>query len=230
MRTQTLAIVNSFAYVDFADAAGLEKGLALSEQPLLDRNVLIKRAVDFNTTGKLPRSTKTATYSHYDVNDALGLPHVKKTDGGGSASNNAATSTKVFVGNLPFTATRQEVKELFAPLGRVITVRLAQFQDEPKALSTKDPNAATDKSEPRCKGYAHVIFAESSAALDAVAQSKQKTGPGFMLGGKRLRVELGKTPDVAPAVKRKREERVVVEGEVRGVPRGANTKIVFGEE
>lgn len=74
--------------------------------------------------------------------------------------------SKVFVGNLSFDTTKEELEALFAPVGEIAEVFVP-----------------TDRSTGRPRGFAFVTFASS----DSVAQAIQKLD-GASLGGRNLRV------------------------------------------
>jgi RNA recognition motif-containing protein len=70
---------------------------------------------------------------------------------------------KLYVGNLPFTATEDEVRELFAKHGNVSSV-----------------NLITDRETGRPRGFGFVEMDDPSAAMDALN--------GYEFGGRALRV------------------------------------------
>ncbi len=72
---------------------------------------------------------------------------------------------KIYVGNLPFSATEDEVEELFAPFGEVISVKLI-----------------TDRDTGRARGFGFVEV-EDAALEEAVAQLD-----GSDMGGRQLKV------------------------------------------
>jgi len=119
-----------FAYVDFVGPAELELALALSEKLMVGRRVLIKHAKSFE-----------------------GRPEPSK-DGGekkSGAINGKEPSKRIFVGNLGFDITREDLEEHFGQAGQIEDVHMATFQDTGK-----------------CKGFAWVRFIELEAAEAAV--------------------------------------------------------------
>lgn len=110
-----------FAYVDFSSKDVLQKALALSEKLLVGRKVLIKDAKSFE--GRPEKAKEPAT--------TTAKPATKK----------------VFVGNLGFDVTKEELKEHFAPAGEVEDIFMATFEDSGK-----------------CKGFGWVRFATVEAA------------------------------------------------------------------
>jgi cold-inducible RNA-binding protein len=75
-------------------------------------------------------------------------------------------SSKVFVGNLEFSTTRQQIEELFAEAGSILDVFLP-----------------TDRASGRPRGFAFVEF-----ATDAEAEAAIQRFDGYELGGRNLRV------------------------------------------
>ena len=76
---------------------------------------------------------------------------------------------KLFVGNLPYSATEEELRELFAQYGEVQSVKLI-----------------TDRETGRPRGFAFIEMedAEAQAAIDALN--------GTELGGRNLRVDVAR--------------------------------------
>ena len=119
-----------FAYIDLATPEILEKSLLLSEKFLFGRNVLIKNAKSFEGRPSKPNEAQA----------------------GSTKTNDAKEPTKrIFVGNLGFDVTREEIAEHFGQAGEVEDVFLASFEDSGK-----------------CKGFGWVRFAEVEAAAAAV--------------------------------------------------------------
>lgn len=75
--------------------------------------------------------------------------------------------TKLFVGNLSFETTADELRELFAPAGEVVNVSLP-----------------TDRDTGRPRGFAFVEFASDEAAAAAIAKFDRQE-----LNGRALRVD-----------------------------------------
>lgn len=124
-----------FAYIDFTTQEILDAALALSEKLLVGRRVLIKNAKSFE-----------------------GRPEKRKVDPAaeGAAADGAApvrkeATKRVFVGNLSFDVTQEELFEHFKQAGEVEDVHMATFEDSGK-----------------CKGFAWVRFAEVESAEAAV--------------------------------------------------------------
>ncbi|KAG0033315.1 hypothetical protein BGZ81_008785 [Podila clonocystis] len=99
-----------FAYVDFASAEAQTKAIALSEQELDGRKVLIKSSKSYE--GR-PMVTKTSVHEK-------------------SLKQKHAVSPTLFIGNLSFQTTRESLQQLFADVGEIRKVRLATFEDSGK--------------------------------------------------------------------------------------------------
>lgn len=119
-----------FAYIDFTTEEMLEKAIALSEKLLVGRRVLIKNAKSFE--GRPEKSAEQ-----------------KKETGSGVGKKEPAR--RIFVGNLSFDITVEDLTEHFAQAGAVEDVHMATFEDSGK-----------------CKGFAWVRFVELASAEAAV--------------------------------------------------------------
>jgi RNA recognition motif-containing protein len=120
-----------FAYVDFTTPAVYNIALALSEKLVNGRACLIKSASSFEGRPKVSNEAKAA-------------------DAAAKAAGKEPTK-RVFVGNLGFEATREEINEHFSQAGQVDDVFLATFEDSGK-----------------CKGFGWVTFADVESASQAV--------------------------------------------------------------
>ena len=117
-----------FAYVDFSTDQALTKALALSEKLLTGRRVLIKDSKSFE-----------------------GRPERTKEQESAIVSSGKPPSRRIFVGNLAFETTKQDLEEHFLRCGEMLDVHIATFEDTGK-----------------CKGYAWVEFAELESGEAAV--------------------------------------------------------------
>ncbi|KAK2850640.1 hypothetical protein FQN49_005463 [Arthroderma sp. PD_2] len=118
-----------FAYVDFTSKKVVELALALSEELVSGRRVLIKDATNFE-----------------------GRPEKKpEQDGEGSKTVGNPPSKKIFVGNLAFDTTKEDLEEHYSPCGAITHVHVATFEDSGK-----------------CKGYAWVEFESTESSEAAV--------------------------------------------------------------
>lgn len=100
-----------FAYVDFSTKKAMDEAIALSEQLILGRRVLIKGSRNFE-----------------------GRPDEHQQSGSSKGANKSThpPSNRIFVGNLGFDATKEAVEEHFSPCGTVTNVHLATFEDSGK--------------------------------------------------------------------------------------------------
>ena len=119
-----------FAYIDFSSESAQAQALALSEKLLRGRPVLIKDAKNFK--GR-PKKTK----------EGAANPTVP--------NSNNPPNRRVFVGNLAFDATKEDLENHFVCCGEIQNVHLATFEDSGK-----------------CKAYAWVDFAELDGSQAAV--------------------------------------------------------------
>ncbi|KAI9596360.1 hypothetical protein BDF19DRAFT_438858 [Syncephalis fuscata] len=132
-----------FAYVDFETEKEVEVAIAQSEMMLDGRKVLIKNANDF-MDGARPRGNQRQRQAN-------------------------PPAVTLFVGNLPFDATKIDMQKLFSPFGKLRKVRLMTFEDTGK-----------------CKGFAYIDYMELESAKAAVESPKS-----HYLQGRLLRVEYG---------------------------------------
>ena len=118
-----------FAYIDLSSNDALKEVLALSEKLMDGRRVLIKDSKSFE--GRPPIEQKDAS----GTDPVSGKPPNKR----------------VFVGNLGFDITKEDVEEHLAQCGDLNELHIATFEDSGK-----------------CKGYAWVEFTELESAKRAV--------------------------------------------------------------
>jgi len=131
-----------FAYVDLSSSEALKEALGLSEKLLTGRRVLIKDSKSFEGRPEKPKDGVTEESPS----------KLKKMP-----------SKRIFVGNLAFDTTKEDLQEHFAPCGEVIDVHVATFEDSGK-----------------CKGYAWVEFetVDSGAAAMRGWVKLSTTGEG----------------------------------------------------
>jgi RNA recognition motif-containing protein len=125
-----------FAYVDFDSPEGLEEALKLSETAMdsTHRKVLIKNANSFaGRPDPKPAGEADARKSETKVN------------------NQKPLSKRIFVGNLSFDTTKEDLEVHFGQCGGVLDVHVATFEDSGK-----------------CKGFAWVTFENEEASTSAV--------------------------------------------------------------
>ncbi|KAK3359084.1 RNA-binding protein rnp24-like protein [Lasiosphaeria hispida] len=141
-----------FAYVDFSTLAANVAAIALSETVLHSRKLLIKDSKNFE-----------------------GRPKKEEADAAAAAAAEEEANkpkknpiTKVFVGNLAFQVTEDDLHAHFEKCGKIRWIKVATFEDTGK-----------------CKGYGWVNFEEPDAAAWAVkgfvkVQEKIETLEDFM--------------------------------------------------
>lgn len=129
-----------FAYVDFADLGAKVAAIALSETDLTGRKLLIKDAKSFE--GR-PAKEKEP--------EAVAGNSEGKSDGKTDQRQDPNASRKVFVGNLSFKVTEDDLIRNFEKCGEIEWAKLATFEDSGK-----------------CKGFGWVKFKEPEAAAWAV--------------------------------------------------------------
>jgi RNA recognition motif-containing protein len=119
-----------FAYVDFVDLSSKVAAVALSEAELGGRKLLIKDSTSFEGRPKKEPEPETTAAEDAEKKDA---------------------SRKIFVGNMGFKTTEDDLRRNFEKCGEIEWVKLATFEDSGK-----------------CKGYGWVRFKEPEGAAWAV--------------------------------------------------------------
>lgn len=132
-----------FAYVDFATPLAQYAAIGLTETQLDGRALLIKDARNFEGRPEKPRAA--------DGETLYGSAGTKDAKGAKGAAGEKAPSRKVFVGNLAFETTREDLESHFGQCGEVVDVHMATFEDSGKS-----------------KGFAWVTFGDVEAATAAV--------------------------------------------------------------
>ena len=129
----TMTNNKGFAYIDFKDECTLEAVLLLNESLMGGRKLLIKKAKDFEG-----RPEKADAQTNETGKDSLKKSgHLK--------------SKRVFVGNLGFDVTKDDLFTHFEACGEITDLHIATFEDTGK-----------------CKGYAWITFSCHEAAESAV--------------------------------------------------------------
>ncbi|KAF2114633.1 hypothetical protein BDV96DRAFT_494457 [Lophiotrema nucula] len=126
-RWTTKPLNRGFAYVDFDTQLAMYSAIALTETKMDGRPLLIKNAKNFEGRPEKPKEEETA--------DKNGKPPNKR----------------VFVGNLGFDVTKEDLTAHFGQCGELADIHMATFEDSGK-----------------CKGYAWVTFEDIEAAKSAV--------------------------------------------------------------
>ncbi|KAI1658051.1 RNA-binding domain-containing protein [Daldinia decipiens] len=128
-----------FAYVDFNVESASVAAMALTETELSGRKVLIKNSNSYE--GRPNKETENGTAA------ATGAT----TNGNQTTAEKTPTSRKIYVGNLSFQTTDDDLRSHFDKCGDIEWVKVATFEDSGK-----------------CKGFGWVKFKEPAAAGWAV--------------------------------------------------------------
>ncbi|KAI5462443.1 hypothetical protein BGZ63DRAFT_423698 [Mariannaea sp. PMI_226] len=124
-----------FAYVDFTDIGPKVAAIALSETELTGRKLLIKDAKSFEGRPKKEPEPVEAGAEHKDRKEQV----------------DPNASRKIFVGNMSFKTTEEDLHRQFEKCGEIEWIKVATFEDTGK-----------------CKGYGWVKFKDPEAAAWAV--------------------------------------------------------------
>ncbi|CAH2354245.1 nucleolar protein 13 [[Candida] railenensis] len=139
--------IKGFAYLDFPSAKHVKSAISLSEQILNGRKLLIKDSTSFE--GRPEKDASTAA-------------------GGVSLSKNPP-SRILFVGNLSFDTSEDNLEEHFRFCGDIVRIRMATFEDSGK-----------------CKGFAFIDFKDETGPTTAL-----KSKMARKLINRPLRLEYG---------------------------------------
>lgn len=132
-----------FAYVDFSEIGPKVAAIALSETDLGGRKLLIKDSTSFEGRPKKepePEPVEAGATGDKTGGTAKGAPQVDPN-----------ASRKIFVGNMSFKTTEEDVRRNFERCGEIEWVKVATFEDTGK-----------------CKGFGWVKFKEAEGAAWAV--------------------------------------------------------------
>ncbi|KAF2745270.1 hypothetical protein M011DRAFT_406845 [Sporormia fimetaria CBS 119925] len=129
----TKPLNRGFAYVDFSDQLSMFAAIALTETKLDGRPLLIKNAKSFEGRPEKPKSEAVST------------------EGGKKGATGHPPNKRVFVGNLAFDVTKEDLSEHYGQCGEIADLHMATFEDSGK-----------------CKGYAWVTFEDVESATSAV--------------------------------------------------------------
>lgn len=135
-----------FAYVDFASFDANVAAIALSENELNGRKLLIKDSKSFEGRPKKEEPEPVAADGDVSRKGANGAASETKKPARGTTG-----STKIFVGNLSFNTTEDDLYAHFEKCGKIRWIKVATFEDSGK-----------------CKGYGWVNFEQPDAAAWAV--------------------------------------------------------------
>lgn len=129
-----------FAYVDFATFDANVAAIALSETEWYRRKLLIKDSKSFE--GRPKKEEPAAVAADGTTSKGAGSADAKAAPG---------ASTKIFVGNMSFNTTEDDLYAHFEKCGKIRWIKVATFEDSGK-----------------CKGYGWVNFEDAEAAAWAV--------------------------------------------------------------
>ncbi|KAI1205154.1 RNA-binding domain-containing protein [Annulohypoxylon truncatum] len=127
-----------FAYVDFDAESASVAALALTETEINGRKLLIKDSKSYEGRPKKEASGENG--------DASSTPN-----GATKIEKNNPTSRKIYVGNLSFQTTEDDLRAHFDKCGEIEWIKVATFEDSGK-----------------CKGFGWVKFKEAESASWAV--------------------------------------------------------------
>ncbi len=136
VKGRTKAQNKGFAYVDVDSEASKAAVIGISETLMGGRRLLIKDAASFK--GRPDPSTSTSS-------TAGGLKQAS------SQKQQHPPGRRVFVGNLAFEVTQDDLSTLFSRCGSMVETHMATFEDSGK-----------------CKGYAWITFEDVEQATHAV--------------------------------------------------------------
>ncbi|KAF1919024.1 hypothetical protein BDU57DRAFT_554393 [Ampelomyces quisqualis] len=139
----TKPLNKGFAYVDFATELAMYSAIALTETKMDGRALLIKNAKSFEG-----RPDKPKTEEEQDTGRG----------GKGAAKQTHPPNKRVFVGNLAFDVTKEDLQAHYSQCGPIDLLHVAAFEDSGK-----------------CKGYAWVTFSDVESATSAVKGFVLKT-------------------------------------------------------
>ncbi|KAL5113918.1 Nucleolar protein 13 [Pleosporales sp. CAS-2024a] len=132
----TKPLNKGFAYVDFSTELAMYSAMALTETKMDGRALLIKNAKSFEgRPDKLKEEQEQESGRR----------------GKGGVKTAHAPNKRVFVGNLSFDVTKEDVEAHYSQCGAIENVHMATFEDSGK-----------------CKGYAWVTFGHVESATCAV--------------------------------------------------------------
>jgi RNA recognition motif-containing protein len=132
----TKPLNKGFAYVDFSTELAMYSAIALTETKMDGRALLIKNAKSFEG-----RPDKPKTEEEQDTGRGKGAV----------ARQTHPPNKRVFVGNLSFDITKEDLEAHYSQCGPIEHLQVATFEDSGK-----------------CKGYAWVTFGDVEAATSAV--------------------------------------------------------------
>lgn len=143
----TKPLNRGFAYVDLSTELAMYTAIALTETKMDGRALLIKNAKSFDGRPEKPKAEQ----------DEPGTTRYGK-NATAAKSGGHPPNKRVFVGNLSFDVTKEDLTAHYSQCGTLENVHMATFEDSGK-----------------CKGYAWVTFGSVEAATCAVQGFIMKT-------------------------------------------------------
>ncbi|KAJ7126460.1 hypothetical protein C8R43DRAFT_708068 [Mycena crocata] len=200
-----------YAYVDFTTPEGKTAAIALSEQNLFGRRLLIKDGGDFTGRPAVPGADATAA-----ANGSEAPKTHSKTAQKILRAQKQPPAPTLFLGNLGFETTDASIRELFdahRPVQKKPAPKPEDDTEEGEDAKPKPQTADTEKwirkvrmgtfeDSGLCKGFAFVDFTSIEHATSVLVNTKNHT-----LNGRKLVVEYA-SPDAVRrgAPKTKRED------------------------
>ncbi|TRM67891.1 hypothetical protein BD626DRAFT_480109 [Schizophyllum amplum] len=163
-----------YAYVDFATPEGKAAAIALSEQPLIGRRLLIKDGDDFAGRPAPPGQDLTQMTAKTHSKTARRILSMQKQP----------PAPTLFLGNLSFETTEDDIRQLFeAHRPAKDKAKKPEPGEQPKPWIRK-VRMATFEDSGKCKGFAFVDFETKELAEEALINPKN-----HHLNGRALQVQ-----------------------------------------
>ena len=180
-----------FAYVDFATTELRTAAIALSETEMGGRKLLIKSAEDFQ--GRPEKSAIT------NGDESKTSKTTKVAEGG----TGHPPTQRVFVGNLGYDMTADDLRHNFAPCGEILDVHCATFEDSGRSKGYAWVRFGTiEAAEAAVRGWCKIIT-EKNDAVEAVngeqgERKREKKQKWFVnrIHGRQIRCEFAEDPAV----------------------------------
>ncbi|KAF7352416.1 hypothetical protein MVEN_01206100 [Mycena venus] len=187
-----------YAYVDFTTPEAQKAAIAMSEQNLFGRKLLIKDGTDFTGRPAVPGVDGAAAASGAPVPKTL-----SKTSQKILGSQKQPPAPTLFLGNLPFETTEQTILGLFEA-HRVKKKAKTEDEEKPEGDDKwiRKVRMGTFEDSGKCKGFAFVDFTSIEHATSVLVNPKN-----HLLDGRKLVVEYASADAVRRgAPKGKRED------------------------
>lgn len=166
----TKPLNKGFAYVDFSTELAMYSAIALTETKMDGRALLIKNAKSFEGRPDKPKAEEAQDGQRGGRADKAGHP----------------PNNRVFIGNLSFDVTKEDLQEHYAQCGHIDDIHMATFEDSGK-----------------CKGYAWITFGDVESATWVVKGFVFKEASEFKKKSKPDETDSDSDADQKPEKKRK---------------------------